>query len=99
MTTNAEVREMARIYLMMAALTPLTGMPAFVYDGVMIGATFNVTMRNGMIVSLIVYLATAMILQPFLGLWGLWIALHVLLLVRAGIYALAIERRKNEIFA
>ena len=68
-------------------------------DGVMIGATFNVTMRNGMIVSLIVYLATAIILQPILGLWGLWIALHLLLLVRAGIYAVAIERRKNEIFA
>lgn len=99
MTTNAEVREMARVYLVMAALTPLTGMPAFVYDGVMIGATFNVTMRNGMIVSLIVYLATAMVLQPILGLWGLWIALHVLLLVRAGIYAVAIEWRKNEIFA
>ena len=34
-----------------------------------------------------------------LGLWGLWIALHVLLLVRAGIYAIAIERRKDAIFA
>jgi putative MATE family efflux protein len=99
MTTNVEVREMARVYLVMAALTPLTGMPAFVYDGVMIGATLNVTMRNGMIVSLIVYLATAMILQPIFGLWGLWIALHVLLLVRAGIYAIAIERRKDAIFA
>lgn len=99
MTTNIEVREMARIYLVMAALTPLTGMPAFVYDGVMIGATLNVTMRNGMVVSLLVYLATAMALQPIMGLWGLWIALHVLLLVRAGIYAIAIERRKDEIFA
>lgn len=99
MTTNVEVREMARVYLVMAALTPLTGMPAFVYDGVMIGATLNTTMRNGMVVSFIVYLATAMILQPMLGLWGLWIALHVLLLVRAGIYAVAIERRKAWIFA
>ncbi|WP_417579829.1 MATE family efflux transporter [Pelagibacterium sp.] len=98
MTTNIEVREMARVYLVMAALTPLTGMPAFVYDGVMIGATLNVTMRNGMIVSLLVYLAAAMVLQPILGLWGLWIALHVLLLVRAGIYAVAIENRKTEIF-
>lgn len=99
MTTNPEVREMARLYLVMAALTPLTGMPAFVYDGIMIGATLNVTMRNGMIASLVVYLAVAMLLQPVLGLWGLWIALHVLLLVRAGIYAIAIERRKSAIFA
>ncbi|WMT91524.1 MATE family efflux transporter [Pelagibacterium sp. H642] len=99
MTTSEPVREMARVYLAMAALTPLTGMPAFVYDGVMIGATLNVTMRNGMVISLLVYLATAMLLQPILGLWGLWIALHVLLLVRAAIYAWAIERRKPELFA
>lgn len=98
MTTNAAVREAARVYLGMVALTPLTGMPAFVYDGVMIGATLNVTMRNGMVISLLIYLATAMLLQPILGLWGLWIALHVLLLVRAGLYAVAIERRKPEIF-
>ncbi|WP_332718844.1 MATE family efflux transporter [Pelagibacterium mangrovi] len=99
MTTSEPVREMARVYLVMAALTPLSGMPAFVYDGVMIGATLNVTMRNGMVVSLLIYLATAMLLQPILGLWGLWIALHVLLLVRAAIYAWAIEQRKPELFA
>lgn len=99
MTTNPQVRETARIYLVMVALTPLTGMPAFVYDGVMIGATLNATVRNGMVISLLVYLATAMLLQPMLGLWGLWIALHVLLLVRAGLYAIAIERRKPAIFA
>ena len=99
MTTNPEVRETARVYLVMVALTPLTGMPAFVYDGVMIGATLNATMRNGMVMSLLVYLATAMLLQPILGLWGLWIALHVLLLVRAGLYAIAIERRKPAMFA
>ena len=98
MTTNPEVRAMARTYLIMAALTPLTGMPAFVYDGVMIGATLNATMRNGMIVSLLVYLVVASLLQPLLGLWGLWIALHVLLLGRAAIYAVAIERRKPGLF-
>ena len=98
MTTNAAVREEARVYLAMVALTPLSGMPAFVYDGVMIGATLNVTMRNGMVVSLLVYLATAMLLQPIIGLWGLWIALHVLLLVRAGLYAIAIERRTASLF-
>ncbi|MCD7059071.1 MATE family efflux transporter [Pelagibacterium xiamenense] len=98
MTTNAAVRENARTYLVMAALTPLTGMTAFVYDGIMIGATLNVTMRNGMLASLAIYLATAIILQPLLGLWGLWLALHVLLLTRAGIYAVAIERRKADLF-
>ncbi|WP_404406284.1 MATE family efflux transporter [Pelagibacterium halotolerans] len=99
MTTNAAVRETARVYLVMAALTPLTGMTAFIYDGIMIGATLNVTMRNGMLASLAIYLIAAIILQPLLGLWGLWLALHILLLTRAGIYAVAIERRKGELFA
>lgn len=98
MTTNADVREMARQYLVMAALTPIAGMPAFVYDGIMIGATLNTTMRNGMLASLALYFATAMILQPLLGLWGLWVALLVLLTGRAAIYAWAIERRKMALF-
>ncbi|WP_164730598.1 MATE family efflux transporter [Pelagibacterium montanilacus] len=98
MTTNPDVREMARVYLVMAALTPLTGMPAFVYDGLMIGATLNGTMRNGMVVSLLVYLAVAIILQPILGLWGLWIALHVLLIGRAFYYAWAIRRELPRLF-
>lgn len=98
MTTNAQVRETARVYLVMVALTPLSGMPAFVYDGVMIGAMLNATMRNGMVVSLAIYLATATLLMPALGLWGLWIALHVLLLVRAAIYAWTIEQRKAALF-
>ncbi len=99
MTTNTEVRDMARVYLLMAALTPLTGMPAFVYDGIMIGATLNTTMRNGMLASLVLYFVVALALQPFLGLWGLWIAFHVFLLARAVIYAWAIERRKALLFA
>jgi multidrug resistance protein, MATE family len=98
MTTSPEVREMARVYLVMVALTPLTGMPAFVYDGIMIGATLNTTMRNGMLASLALYLIVAIALQPLLGLWGLWIALHVLLLSRAGIYMIAIEKRKPQMF-
>src|SRR5690606_6150596 len=76
LTTSQDVRETARVYLVMVALTPLTGMPAWVYDGVMIGATLNTVMRNGMLISLAAYLACAFVLQPFLGLWGLWFALH-----------------------
>jgi putative MATE family efflux protein len=99
MTTHAEVRDMARVYLVMAALTPLTGMPAFVYDGIMIGATLNTTMRNGMLLSLAIYIALAVLLQPLLGLWGLWIAFNIFLAGRAVIYAWAIERRKPTLFS
>ncbi len=98
-TTSPAVRQTAKLYLPVAALTPVTGLFAFVYDGIMIGATLNATMRNGMLASLAIYILIAIVLQPVLGLWGLWIALHVLLLVRAGIYALAIENRKDALFS
>ena len=48
-------------YLWIAALCALTFMPAFVYDGILVGATLNVVMRNGMVASLAVFLAAALI--------------------------------------
>jgi len=98
MTTNAAVRAHALAYLPIAALCTLTFMPAFVYDGILIGTTLNTTMRNGMIASLAVFLAAALLLQPTLGNWGLWGALHCWFLARGGIYWRALERRRAGLF-
>ncbi len=99
MTTNAAVREQALAYLPVAALCTITFMPAFVYDGILIGTTLNTTMRNGMVASLVVFLAAAMVLQPIWGNWGLWAALHVWFLARGGIYWWALERRRAGLFS
>ena len=98
MTTNADVQSHALTYLPIAALCTLTFMPAFVYDGILIGTTLNGTMRNGMVVSLVVFLAAALALEPLLGNWGLWAALHCWFLARGGIYWWALERRKAGLF-
>ncbi|MGV8834414.1 MAG: MATE family efflux transporter [Devosia sp.] len=99
MTTNAEVQAYALTYLPVAALCTITFMPAFVYDGILIGTTLNTTMRNGMVVSLVVFLAVALIAQPLLGNWGLWIALHSWFIARGVIYWWALERRKAGLFS
>lgn len=98
MTTNAAVQAYALAYLPIAALCTVTFMPAFVYDGILIGTTLNTTMRNGMVVSLIVFLGAAMVLQPMLGNWGLWAAMHCWFIARGGIYWWALERRKAGLF-
>src|SRR5690606_24097614 len=49
MTTNEDVRAYALTYLPIAVVAKLTFMPAFVYDGILIGTTLNTTMRNGMV--------------------------------------------------
>ena len=98
MTTNADVQAYALSFLPIAALCTVTFMPAFVFDGIMVGATLNVVMRNGMVVSLVVFLAAIFTLQPLFGNWGLWGALHCWFIARGLIYWFALERRKAGLF-
>lgn len=98
MTTNEAVRVLARDYLPVAALCTLTFMPAFVFDGILIGVTLNATMRNGMLVSLAVFLAGVLILQPPFGNLGLWLSLHLWFLMRGAYYWLALRRRTPALF-
>ena len=99
MTTNAEVQAYAGDHMLIAALCTLTFMPAFVYDGILIGTTLNTTMRNGMVASLFVFLAAALVLQPAFGNLGLWGALHCWFIARGAIYWWALERRRAGLFA
>ena len=82
MTTSAAVRAAGRAFLPFAALVPVAGTLAYQMDGVFIGATWSVDMRNMMLISLAVYLATFAVLTPVLGIAGLWIALLVFVGVR-----------------
>ncbi|MBL8597642.1 MAG: MATE family efflux transporter [Devosia sp.] len=99
MTTNEAVRAMAHDYVWIAALTTLTFMPAFVFDGILIGLTQNVTMRNGMVLSLAIFLAAAVLLQPLLGNLGLWLSLHLWYAARAIYYWVALNRKRAGLFA
>jgi MATE family multidrug resistance protein len=98
MTTNEAVRAYALDYLWLAALCALTFMPAFVYDGILIGVTLNVVMRNGMVASLVVFLVAALLLQPLWGNAGLWVALHLWFLARGAFYWWALERNRPALF-
>jgi putative MATE family efflux protein len=75
MTPIPEIRDLALAYLSWAAMVPLVGVVAFQMDGIFIGATWSREMRNMMLLSLVVYIATWAALTPFLGNHGLWIAL------------------------
>ncbi|MBJ3784616.1 MATE family efflux transporter [Devosia sediminis] len=99
MSTNEAVRQYALDYLPLAALCSLTFMPAVVHDGILIGTTQNVLMRNGMVASLPVFLGAALLLQPLWGNWGLWAALHLWFLTRGVIYWWALGQRKAGLFS
>ena len=82
MTTAPAVREVARDYLPWMALMPLAGHPAWMLDGIFIGATRTRDMRNMMVVSLAIYAVALALLLPAFGNHGLWAALAVSFLAR-----------------
>lgn len=83
MTPNVMIREAVALYLPWAALTPVVGVWCFMLDGIFIGATRTVDMRNMMLVSFAVFLAACLALVPLIGNHGLWVALLVFYVVRA----------------
>ncbi len=82
MSVNPDIRTFARAYLWWAALTPILGAACFQLDGIFIGATRTRDMRNMMILSLVIYLATGYALAPAFGNHGLWFALCLFFIVR-----------------
>lgn len=67
MTTNTEVQVQAAAYVAWVAWLPLIAFGCFLLDGVFIGATRTVDMRNMMLVSFVVYLGVLAIALPWLG--------------------------------
>jgi MATE family multidrug resistance protein len=91
MTASAEVRRVAREYLVFVIASPVLAVFAFAFDGVYIGATWARDMRNLMMASLAIFLATWFALRGF-GNAGLWAALLVHYAARGGLQALAYPR-------
>jgi len=99
LTTNESVRTEARTYLVWAALTGIFGVLAFQMDGVFIGATWSVDMRNMMIVSLLIYILVWWVSMPLWHNHGLWLALEVFLGVRGLSLLLRLKKRRLAAFA
>ncbi len=97
-STNPEVRALARQYLVFAALTPLVGAAAFAYDGIYIGATWTAAMRNLMLVAFVAYGATLLATRG-LGNAGLWTGFLLFLAVRGIGQAALAPRLTREAFA
>jgi len=82
MTTLPEVRELANTYLLWVVLGPLLGVWSFLLDGVYTGTTHTKEMRNGMLISLGLFMVSAEVLLPQFGNHGLWLSYYVLMAAR-----------------
>ena len=82
LTTNREIVEVALEHQIWMLLTPLISFPAYIYDGLFIGATKTREMRNAMLIALAVYLIAWFLTQSLLN-HGLWLALMIYYVARA----------------
>ncbi len=76
-------RDTAIAYLPYAAVVPLLGAPAWILDGIFIGATRGAMLRNAGIASVLVYVAADFVLAPRFGNTGVWIAFLIFYVARA----------------
>ncbi len=91
MSASADVRRIAREFLLFVTVSPLLAVFAFSFDGIYIGATWARDMRNLMVASLAIFLAAWFALRGY-GNAGLWAALLVHYAARGGLQALAYPR-------
>ena len=86
------MRAQAATYLPYVIAVPAVSVWAFVFDGIYFGATRTAELRNGMVVALALFAATAVVLVPAFGNHGLWLTFLIFLGGRALILWLIYRR-------
>ncbi|NNE57507.1 MAG: MATE family efflux transporter [Hellea sp.] len=83
LTTETDIRDMAKKYLPFCAMVPLLGAGAYQMDGIFIGITKTKEMRNAGLAALAIYLAIHFTLPESLGPTRIWYAFWAYYLARA----------------
>ncbi len=93
LTDNTDVIQAASPYLFWIGLVPVITFAAFIWDGIYIGATASVAMRNSLLIStFVIFVPTYYLLNQPLGNHGLWLAMILFMLSR-GILLTIFARR------
>lgn len=92
-TSSQDVIDSAMCNRWWITAVPLAGFLAFIYDGILIGASESVLMRNSMFVSTVMFFACYYILLPELNGDALWVAFLVYLSLR-GVTQMVFSRKK-----
>ena len=95
LTGIPEVRAEAARFLPWSIAMPILSVWAYQLDGIFLGATRGATMRNAMIMSVLVYILAWWILVPLWQNHGLWLALSIFMAARGvtlGLKYPALER-------
>ncbi|MFW5886928.1 MAG: MATE family efflux transporter, partial [Bacteroidota bacterium] len=93
LTDNSRIISNAQPYFFWVVLIPVLSFSAFIWDGIFIGATAGVQMRNAMLIStLLVFFPMYFVSIQFIGNHGLWLA-FVLFMASRGITMMFLSKR------
>lgn len=79
------------MYLIWAVLAPLISMPAYLYDGVFMGATRTRPLMLVMLGCSLAFLALSLALLPLMGNHGLWLSFMIFNALRGVCLGLALK--------
>lgn len=83
LTNQVDLIETAMDFKFWVVITPIISFASFIWDGIYIGATASKQMRNSMVgASMLVFLPSYFLLQPFIGNHALWLAMMLFMLGR-----------------
>lgn len=99
LTVLDSVRDEAKIYMLWACLTPLTGVVAYQLDGVFFGGTWTKEISRMMAVALAIYILIWWLTRDSMGNHGLWLSLNCFLLIRGVLLSAIIGPMANKTFA
>ena len=81
-TSNENIQIIANNKLIWVVVLPMIAVWPYMLDGIFIGATRTSAMRDGMVISLIIFILALSILLPRFGYCGLWIGLTIFMSAR-----------------
>lgn len=91
LTDQADIAALADRYLIWAILAPLASMPAYLYDGVFMGATRTRPLMLIMVACSLAFLALSLTLLPLWANHGLWLSFLIFNGLRGAGLALALR--------
>ena len=91
------VKDLSSEYLIWVILLPVISAFSYQLDGIFTGATKTRDMRNGAIISLLIFIIATIVLIPVLGNHGLWFSYVLFILVRAVTLSLKFSGLQREI--
>ncbi len=81
-TNNLHIIQEAQTYYFWVLIVPITGFSAFIWDGILVGATAGKIMRNAIFIATAVFFATYYVLSNTMHNNALWLAFVFFLLLR-----------------